>query len=47
MQQDLYKYLIVERGFVKCDKNNDNLCSSEKNSYFWLSFDGLENKLSQ
>ena len=27
-------------------ENNENLCSSETNSYYWLSFDGLKTIIS-
>ena len=36
----------MEGVFGNRDKNNERLCSSETNSYYWLSFDGLKSIIS-
>ena len=46
MYQDSDKYFIVEGGFGHCGRKEQQYCSSETNSYYWLSYDGLK-KLSQ
>ena len=46
IQRDSDKYFILEGGFGNYYGKEQKSCSSEKNSYYWLSYDGLKKIIS-